>query len=85
MGNVNFKGEASRKSKNLDQEEQREPPQIFIDQSTPSLENVYNNYRELRVQSTSRLKRFIGTTLIILVTAGLILLHVILMASLTES
>ena len=85
MGNVKFKGEAERKSKNLDQEEQRESPQIFIDQSTPSLENVYNNYRELRVQSTSRLKRFIGTTLIILVTAGLILLHVILMASLTES
>ena len=46
MENVKFKGEAERKSKNLDQEEQREPPQIFIDQSTPSLENVYNNYRD---------------------------------------
>ncbi len=57
----------------------------YPEESTPSLDSIYKNYRELKVQQTDGFKRFLGILIFIFVFLSLIGLHVGLMINMGQT
>ncbi len=57
----------------------------YQEESTPSLESLYKNYRELKEQQTNLLKKYCGIMLFLLLWIGLMFLHIGLMKDIKET
>lgn len=65
--------------------EENNPHGEYQEESTPSLESLYKNYRELKEQSINRLKKFCGIILLLIIWVGLLFLHFGLLKDIKET